>query len=157
MGFEFEDFNIPSVQAVYKPEHFKGEGLKMMVNLNLITLEKMESIEADFKKWFDEFTKNHEPKKENTEEENTSKEQESKLEVFFLEKNQLRFRARMLCGKPGENNPDDRYIESWEMKNKAGEDIPVSYESIIGLSKKAIDDLYTFVTTEAGKPTKKKN
>lgn len=174
MSFELSNLNYPPLTAFYKPEHVKtGKGVEMEINPNLLTIERMEQVEAEFHKIRMDLLKDIQtpvktivinpdaagkPKSPNgktAEPEHASSPIEEKpAEIFFTEKHVHRFRARMLGGKPGETDPDARYIRRWKVVEN-GVPVPVCYETFEKLPSRVLNDLYRFVTEEAGKPTKK--
>ncbi len=167
--FELNDLKRPPVTVEYKPYDGieDGEGLEMELNLDLMTIERMEETEAEFEKLFADLekTKNGESAtdkagendggdEENSEKESRKQSGKPKIGMFYFEKNHIRFRARMLGGAPGDDDANKRYIRNWKMVNK-GEAVPVCYETLARMEKTVLDALYDFVTGEASKPTKK--
>lgn len=154
MGFEIAKLRRPPVSVEYKPtEDIKdGEGLQLKLNLDLLTMARLEEMEKEF-----ETTANTVAKvlKKNDEPESESETEETeKISIFHFDKANIRFKARMLGGEPGENNPDDRYIADWNVEAD-GKPVPVCYETFAAMPATVLKNLHDFVTGEASAPTKK--
>lgn len=163
MGFKFGNLRRPPVSVEYLPhESVKpGEGLQVELNLDLLTLELMESLDEEMQKTIEDIQTELDgsdetpPVTDADAPAENKKPAATKFEMFHFEKMNVRFKARMLGGNPGENNPDKRFVRGWNMTDDEGKEIPVSYEIFEAMPKTALDSFYNFVTAEAGKPTKK--
>ena len=160
MGFEFANLGRPAVDAEFKPHDAiaDGEGLMLKLNLDLLTMERLEEMETEFQKATTvtepvsarpESEKSSEAEKSG-EAENTDRKEitPEKISIFYFEKANIRFKARMLGGKPGEDNPEDRYIREWNMQAE-GKPIAVAYEFFEKMPSNVLNRLYDFVTGEA--------
>lgn len=140
---KFSAMKRPPIKVEYCPHDVPpGEGLKMSINLDLLTLEKMEELDSEFV--------------------NTMKTAQAEQEgggesfsPFVFDKANVKFKARSLGGNPGEDDPEKRLIRDWEMTDDDENPIPVSYEFLEKMAKPILDGLYNFITAEASKPTKK--
>lgn len=170
MGFKFNNLLRPPVAVEFLPHEnvSPGEGLEMEINLDLLTLEKMEELDEEFRRTVSDLKQSEQnpvvktsisetaPDTENAEIIQAAAESEPEsLSLFHFDKANIRFKARSLGGNPGEDNPAARFIRSWKMSDSEGNPIPVSYEFLVKFPKTVLDRLYDFVTNEASKPTKK--
>lgn len=153
MGFEFEKLRVPSVSVEFKPtdDLADGEGVLMEVNANLLNFTQMEEIEEDFNKTFLDLQELAAPvkksgKKQKPEEPPTKPVE--KIQMFVFEKINIKFRARMLGGKPGAKDDFDRLIKSWNVTQN-GAPVPVCYETFLAMPQNALNALYDFVTNDA--------
>jgi len=158
-GFEFNSFRRPSVKVEYKPHPSikDGEGVQLDLNLDLLTLAAMETIEAEFASLFEQAENApQEPastaKRSRKNASDVSLIKPAEFTIYQFEKAIFRLRACLLAGKPGENDPDKRFIRSWNV-TRGGKKLPVAYESLISMPAKALNDLYLFVTGKANNPT----
>jgi hypothetical protein len=180
-NFEFSGFKRPPVKREYFPHESikEGSGVQLALNLDLLTLEKMEEIDAQFDAMFAEISNTIENPvadelqvsqpaesqalvKVGSEVDEelvpvpVKKESYRSLSMFQLDKAIIRFRAQMLGGLPGEDDPDKRFIKDWNVVEN-GKKVQVCYETFLRMSKPQLDHLYNFVTEEASNPTKKKD
>lgn len=151
MGFEFEKLRVLPVEAEFKPNEqiVDGEGLKLQLNLDLLTVGKMEEVEAENRQREKDLTVLEAKQK------NKSKKKEESISAFHFIKTDIRFKARQLGGKPGENNPADRYIADWDLVQN-GAKVPVSYEIFEQMPLQLLNELYNFVVGEANSVKKTK-
>lgn len=174
-GFDISGFRMPPVEREFLPHEDvqPGDGVKLLLNLDLLTLERMELIDEEFRAMFDEKV---EPETEELETsqalaitEPTSKSKKlpvagkkpekkkpsptSAISLYAYERAVIPFRAKLLAGQPGEDDPDKRIIRSWNVV-KNGKAMPVCYESLIVMPSQALEKLYLFCTREANNPTK---
>lgn len=200
-GFDFSGFRSLPVEREFLPrEGMKaGQGVKLMLNLDLLSLEKMEQLEAAFNEGIEQAAglfkspvppppaksdklavagKKPLPKMKKAEllakakflgltisadakiDEIAAEIQLAetvtfnypKLELFAFEKARFKFFARALAGGPGETDPYDRLIYSWDV-TKDGKPVPISYESFLQMPPHGLKKLYQFVIGEANNPT----
>lgn len=149
MGFQLGKLRRPAVRKEYIPHESvkEGEGLQVELNLDLLTLELMEQLDAEIKKTISDIGEQSG--------ETDSAEALAKFEMFHFEKMNIRFKAQMLGGKSGETDPDKRFVRSWDMVGEGDKPIPVSYEVFEAMPKPVLDKFYDWVTNEAAKVTKK--
>ena len=179
-GFDFSGFRALPVERLFFPtEQARADNnpVKLMLNLDFLSLEKMEQLETEFNAIFDEtfgvFRKIEEAAEDLPEEtaadavtalavvdEDTAATAAPeakaldlpKLELFALEKSKFRFFVRALAGAPGEKDPNNRFIHSWDVM-KGNKAIPISYESFLQMPPHGLMDLYRFCVGEANNPT----
>lgn len=165
-SFEFSGLFSPAVDREFLPtDNLKpGEGLTLSLNLDFLTLESMEMLEAEVNNivnnaagFLDAVTEvEEEPKKTRGKKQiavaATKPIPVPKIELFVFEKARYRFFARALAGQQGENDPSQRLIRDWNLV-KAGTKVPVSYETFIQMPPHGLAKLYRYVIGEANNPT----
>ena len=161
MGFEFENLKRPPVDTEYKPrgDEEDGTGLKMQLNLDLLTMSRMEEMEQDYNRALKNLAAVAKKPKISTEnggdeEETADADNSQGISIFHYEKSNIRFKARMLGGRPGERNAEDRYIRSWNLEI-GGEKVEINYEFFEQMPVTVLNALYEFVTGEANSVSKK--
>lgn len=164
-GFDFAGLASPPIEREFFPhEGMKaGEGIKLMLNLDFLTLEKMESLEAGFNAIFDETANSLRdliapPPAKGRRKSNklavtgTKPEELPKIELFAFEKAKFRFFAGALAGQPGSTDPTDRLIHGWDVV-RDGKPVPISYEAFLQMPPHGLSRLYRFCVGEANNPT----
>lgn len=159
-GFEFSGFRKPPVEREFLPhEDMKpGEGVMLKLNLDLLTLERMEQLETEFDGIFETTVAKALPEASKAKSKKltvagTKPEPAAKISLFDYEKKMFKLRARMLAGRPGEDDPDTRIIQSWNVVAD-GKAVPVSFEAFLQMPSSGLRKLYEFCTGEANNPTK---
>lgn len=175
-GFEFTGFSSPAVEREFLPTDSTkpGEGVTLWLNLDLLTIEYMEALEAEFNKQCDEaitqfagIAPEPEPEPETKSGAKKSKALAvagtkpepkrdlpalPKVELFLMEKARYRFFIIAMAGQPGEDNPDTRLLRAWNVY-RDGKKVPVSYESFLDMPPHALARMYRFIISEASNPT----
>lgn len=147
MGFDIENF-IKPVACEFLPDGYKdGEGLQLELNLHLISIEFMEKLEAELNDTIQKAKQESE-----TENKVIEGEEDAQISFFFQQKEELKFKARILGGEAGKKNDPNRIIKSWNLMRK-GKPVPVSQNEIIKLGRATVDALFNFCMT-AGQPKK---
>lgn len=135
-----------------------GAGLMLQINPDLLTMEYFDRMDIFFNDWLKEIngkskTAGKKTRKQEKElEAATAKEREPNYEVE-LTKLDMRHKAMILGGKPGDDDPRNRLIAAWGLIEK-GQPVPVSYEQILKFSNRLINSLFEFCKTAAN-PEKK--
>lgn len=168
-GFEFSGFFAPPVEREFLlAEGMEpGTGVQIFINLDLLTIEKMQELEAEFNAIFDDSVApirkaldavaDAEQKDRDSEEAGADTDkpevtQLPKLELFALEKAKFKFFARALAGPEGDTNPSNRLLHSWNVvRDKKA--VPISYESFLQMPPHGLIRLYRFCIGEANNPT----
>lgn len=183
-GFEFSGFISAPVEREFLPREGmkEGEGVKLMLNLDYLTIERMDQLDAKFNKMFDgslgilkavdkavsELATEDEPDP-TPKTDAIAKRGKKKLpvaatkpapatpavpqiELFVFEKARARFYAETLAGEPGNTDPEKRLIHGWNVV-RDGEDVPICYESFIQMPPHGLTKLYRFVIGAANNPT----
>lgn len=163
-GFEFSAFRRPVVRVEYKPHPSvkDGEGVQLELNLDLVTLEVMEGIEEEFNRIFADHQepaersgKRFRADVEVSDDDNDGVVDDApRINLYSYERALFAMRATLLAGKPGSDDPNERFIYSWNVVKK-GKPVPVSYETLVGMPATTVADLYNFVTSTANNPTDK--
>ncbi|CAN5508925.1 hypothetical protein BH10ACI2_BH10ACI2_04340 [soil metagenome] len=164
-GFDFSGFRSLPVEREFFPMDglAAGEGVTLQLNLDLLTLEKMDQLEIEFNAIFDEilnpFKELEKDAEANTEtalvksgEAEPKPFQLPKFEMFALEKAKFSFFARVLAGAAGEADEYNRFIHSWNVTKK-GKPVPITYESFLQMPPHGLARLYRFCVSEANNPT----
>jgi hypothetical protein len=156
MGFDVSNLTKPVACEFLPPGCPKGQGLKLELNLNLISIEFMEKLESELNETVVRAKKISEIEEKVLKgDESAFKAEESpQISFFFQQKEEIRFKARILGGEAGKRNDPNRIIVSWDLERK-GKPVPVCQEEIIKLGKPMVDALFQFCMLEAGQPTKK--
>jgi|GEM_PF-6916754 len=166
-AFEFGGFRKPPIDVEYKPHDSvpEGQGVMMKLNLELLTLDRMEQIDAEFeatlKSVEQEIDETAKGKKLLTEGGGAKKPARSdaggnNVGIFAFDRALLRMKIIMLAGAPGadQDKPFDRLIHSWNVV-EGGAPVAITFENIARLPSAQIERLYAFATGEANKPTAK--
>lgn len=142
MAFDIKGVSRPTVTAEFKPHEniADGEGIQTELNLDWLTLDRMEESESEYL---------------NLSEEDLKQIEDGKLSTYHFMKRDIRYRSRVLGGKPGSNDPEDRVIRSWNVV-RDGVPVPIQYETFLSLPYVMLANLFQFCAFDAGKPTKKK-
>lgn len=173
-GFDFSGFfSAPVEREFYPTEQAEKDGNAILVkiNLDLLTLEKMEQLEAEFNSIFEDaaglFAKIDEvkaeidagQKKEDALEKVDAITEElekvpelPKFQLFAYEKASFKFYARALAGEPGNDDATHRLLHSWNVV-KGKTPVPISYESFLQMPPHGLRKLYRFCVGEANNPT----
>lgn len=154
-GFEFSGFRRPLIGVEYKPHPSvkDGEGVQLQLNLDLLTIERMEEIEANFNEVFSRFGASlADDAAEGSDQEEGLVKKDRRISLYSYEKALFNMRVSLLAGTKGNADPNARFIHSWNVV-KDGKPLPVEFESFDGMSTTAVADLYNFVTTAANNPT----
>lgn len=158
-GFDLAGFRKPAIEVEYLPHESvnPGEGLKLSINADLLTLDKMDEIEARFNAMFAP------PEPEQLAEGNNAADAEKpktalaiaspKVSLYTYEKEMLKLHVSLLVGEPGNTDPNGRFIASWNAVVD-GKPVPIAYESLVSQPANLIKGLYDFVTGAANNPTK---
>ncbi len=174
-GFEFSDlFSAPIEREFFPREGIKdGEGIKLMLNLDFLTMERMEQLEGEAQRIAVEFAEAYgEPelidapegeapaagkkaKKPDAGKETTEALQKTspKVQLFGIEKAMFKIMAITLAGPSGLTDPTQRLINSWNVV-RDGKPVPVSYESFCQIPQHGLQKLYRFCLYSAPNPTK---
>lgn len=166
-AFEFAELQNPAFPCEYKPNEKTpdGKGLQLELNLDVITLDYLEytgrfiqSIQNAAKAVSPAkaaLTDGAAPADGATTDDNAEVEKAVEETDFYnIAASQMRNQARILGGKPGDDNESDRVIRKWNLVKK-GVPVPVSYETMISLGFKVLADLFNYCVYRAGQPTKK--
>lgn len=152
MGFELNSFRRPAEAAEYKPKHIAtGDGVQLMLNLDWLTLAKMEETEADMLRSIEFENKqlmtvgNEAAEKENKSDDLNLLYKAQIHSIYGFQKAQHCYKARVLGGKPGSTDPTDRVIQSWDVIS-GGVAVPVCYESFVQMPEAILTSLYDFCT-----------
>ncbi len=163
-GFDFSGFASPPVEREFFPrdDMKPGEGVKIKINLDLLTLEKMEALEGEFNNIFQESAVSLKeaiapPDVKGRKSTKMAVAGEKplalpKIELFAFEKAKFRFFAGALAGLPGSTDANDRLIHSWDVQ-KDGTPIPVTHEAFLQMPPHGLSRLYRFCVGEANNPT----
>lgn len=167
-GFEFSGFCAPPVEREFFPQEGMkpGEGIMLQLNLDHLSLERMDLMDARFNEIFDgsmsimkmiegvveEANPKPKSKKLAAAAEKPKPVEVPKIELFTFEKARTRFYIEMLAGEPGNTDPFNRLVHGWNV-TRDGQDVPVSYETFSQLPPHGLKRLWHFVMGEANNPT----
>lgn len=180
-GFEFSGFRSLPVEREFLPlaDMKAGDGVLLQINLDLLTLEKIEDLETEFNRLMNESmgfaealdaindaieaaaeSEAPQPKQvkgkkmpvAGTKPDAIKKFEVPKIEIYAEQKARFRFHATALAGKPGNTDPYDRLIYDWSAV-KNGKKIPISYEVFMQMPPHALLKMYYFCLGEANNPT----
>lgn len=158
------------------PSVKKGEGLKIHVNLDLMTLEYLDNTEKFFEQWKDEQLKKYGISDEDFAEAAEAEKPAKKGKKAVAEKPKpfvaplqaelindqlrldIRYKAIVLAGRPGSDDPRKRWIASWDLVDADGKPVEISYEVVSKWSRHLITNLYEFCQKagQTDKETEKK-
>lgn len=169
--FEISELKAPPFACEFKPHpNLKdGEGLQLKLNLDFLTIERIDALNKEIENRVKSFLPSPDvdakpdalakksKKNPATETALVAPARPQGLDsMYFLDKEHIRLRAIMLGGAPGNTDPEQRLIHSWDAV-RGGSPVPVCFEVFAGMSKHMQQALYDFVTVEAQKPSKKKS
>lgn len=177
MAFEFE--KLFDDQESFKTEFLpttrtkKGQGLKVEINANLITLEYLERGKKEIEKLLG-FADVYKQIEEAAAQEAAAAEEgpaddkaapvdfevikqrlDLQAQTYDRMAGEIRVMARILGGNPGEDIPADRVVKSWDL-TRAGRPVAVSFEELCRWDYKLLKKFYNFCVYEASEPEKKK-
>ena len=169
-GFDIGGFWRPAVQREFLPHDGvePGNGVKIMLNLDMLTREFMEKVDAEFAAMFESPEEAAKPKPKqlaSSSKRKPKKDDEVKAEkkdtvspspfsLYVYERAMFDFRVRVLAGGPDENDPTKRLIQSWDVVDKQKKPVPVTFAALSHIPAEGIKRLYNWAMAESSNPTK---
>ena len=178
MGFSIDNLYHYIEKEFLPHEEVKaGEGLTVVINQDLLTLDYLRGFEKFYADWKAGQTEKADQMRETAEkiksltdsadwkslseskrEQRLSETLGSQSDIEGLVSETFRFdiesKAIYLGGVPGEADPKKRMIVSWNLE-RGGQPVPVSFEEICKFSQALINKLYAFCNDEAARVEKK--
>jgi hypothetical protein len=159
MAFEFENISENTAfEAEYRPNKKIpiGQGLKLEINQDIVTAEFLEQAADSMRRLVPEDETIVSEEKESTKEAQNKERIRANLSNYEGTIKEIRAMARILGGKPGANDVNDRVVRQWDLI-RGGEEVKISFDEFYSWKFSDLSKFYTFCVFEASDVKKKKS